>query len=47
MKVAIDGSNSFVSGWWPTFTPPWMQSTEMNRAKMCAVVMKSRVEAPG
>jgi hypothetical protein len=35
-----------VSGWWPTRTPAWMHSTEMKRAKMCAVVMKSRVEAP-
>ena len=36
-----------MSGWWPVFTPPTMFRIEMKRAKMCAVVMKSSVEAPG
>ena len=41
------GRSCFVSGWWPVFTPAWMSRIEMKRAKTCAVVMNSSVEAPG
>ncbi len=41
------GSSCFVSGWCPVLTPAWMSRIEMNRAKTCAVVMNSRVDAPG
>ena len=41
------GRSCFVSGWWPVFTPAWMSRIEMKRAKMCAVVMNSSVDAPG
>ncbi|CAM5332339.1 hypothetical protein LSHI6S_01148 [Leifsonia shinshuensis] len=46
MKLASAGSSCLVSAWWPTFTPAVTQSTAMNRANTCAVVMKSSVEAP-
>ena len=47
MKLPSEGRSCFVSGWCPTRTPACTASTAMNRAKMCAVVMKSRVDAPG
>ncbi len=46
LKLASAGSSCLVSAWWPTFTPPVTASTAMNRAKTCAVVMNSNVDAP-
>ncbi len=43
MKLPSEGSSCLVSAWWPTFTPPCTESTEMKRANTCAVVMKSSV----